>query len=172
MGASPRLVWTAELVDPAPSERVLEVGCGHGVLVSLVADRLDSGVVVGIDRSATMIAAAGRRNRAAVEAGRVRLEAASLVDAELAGQAFEVVVSFDVRAFWTPPAPEWDVVGRVLAPGGRVIVGCSLMSADAEGAVTGAVRELAGSRGFGLDGVHRGPTAPTPSLALELHRRP
>ena len=127
MGASPRLVWAADVVDPAPSERVLgvgcEVGCGHGVLVSLIVDRVESGVVVGVARSATMIAAAGRRNRAAVEAGRVGLEAASLVDADLAGQAFDVAgqafdvaVPFDVRAFRTPPAPEWDVLDRVPAP--------------------------------------------------------
>jgi SAM-dependent methyltransferase len=149
---------------------VLEVGCGHGVLVSLLAERLDTGVVVGVDRSATMIAAAAGRNRAAVGSGRVRLEVASLVDADLAGDRFDVVVAFNVRAFWTPPAPEWDVVRRVLAPDGHVVVAFSLMAADAEGPVTDAVRAEAGSRGFAVVRVHRGRTEPTPSLALELRR--
>jgi SAM-dependent methyltransferase len=166
--ASPRLAWTAELVSPAPSDRILEVGCGHGVLVALLSARLTTGSVVGIDRSATMIASAQRRNRAAMDSGRVELQAAQLTDAELADGAFDVVVSFNVRAFWTSPAPEWDVVRRVLAPGGRVLVACSLMGAEAEGPVTGAVRGLAGDRGFALTAVHRGRTPPTDSLAMEL----
>jgi SAM-dependent methyltransferase len=166
--ASPRLAWTAELLSPAPSDRILEVGCGHGVLVSLLADRLTTGRVVGIDRSATMIEAAARRNRAALGAGRVRLQAKPLGDAELPDHAFDVVVSFNVRAFWTPPAPEWDVVRRVLAPRGRVLVACSLMGAEAEVPVTDSVRRLAGDRGFTLTAVHHGRTPPTDSLALEL----
>jgi len=164
-------VWTAGVVDPAPSDRVLEVGCGHGVLVSLLADRLPSGTVVGIDRSTTMIAAATRRNGPAVDTGRVRLLAAALTEADLAGRQFDVVVSFNVRAFWTPPAPEWDVVRRLLAPDGRVVVACSLMGADTEVRVTDAVRRLGGSRGLELTAGHRGRTPPTDSLALELRRR-
>ncbi|UOY03579.1 class I SAM-dependent methyltransferase [Blastococcus sp. PRF04-17] len=168
MAASSRLVWTAEVADPAPTARVLEVGCGHGVLVSLLAERLTAGTLTAVDRSATMVAAATRRNRAAVDAGRVRLFASGLVDADLPDGAFDLVCSVNVRAFWTPPAPEWDVVRRVLAPGGRVLVACSLMSQDTEGAVTDAVRRLAGDRGFALTAVRSGRTPPIDSLALEL----
>jgi SAM-dependent methyltransferase len=171
VAAAPRLVWTADVVAPASTDRVLEVGCGHGVLVSLLADGLGTGAVVGVDRSATMIAAAARRNRPAVDAGRVSLQAAALTEADLDGQRFDVVVSFNVRAFWTPPAPEWDVVRRVLAPDGRVVVACSLMDAGTADAVTGAVRGLAGARGLSVTAVHRGATPPIDSLALELRVR-
>jgi SAM-dependent methyltransferase len=167
VSASARLAWTAELVAPAPSDRILEVGCGHGVLVSLLADRLTTGSVVGVDRSATMVTAAEQRNGGLPE-GRVRLQAATLTDADLDDAAFDVVVSFNVRAFWTPPSPEWDVVRRVLAPGGRVLVAFSLMGAEAGGPVTEAVCRVAGERGFALTAVHRGSTPPIDSLALEL----
>ena len=80
VAASARLSWAAGVVAPRPGERVLEVGCGHGVLVALLAER--AGEVVGVDRSPTMVTAAGRRNRAAVEGGRVRLQAAALHEAE------------------------------------------------------------------------------------------
>ena len=168
MADSERLRWTADLVAPSSGDRVLEVGCGHGVLVGLLAERLSSGVVVGVDRSATMIAAASRRNRAAVEEECVRLLAATLADADLEGQVFDVVVAFNVRAFWTPPAPEWDVVGRVLAPRGRVLVAFSLMDGDVPAPVTDGVRRLAGDRGLSPATVHRGATSPYPSAAFEL----
>lgn len=169
MAASERLAWTADVVAPSPSDRVLEVGCGHGVLAALLAARLTTGVVVGVDRSATMTAAATRRNRAAVDAGRVRLVTATLTDAGL-DEAFDVVVSFNVRAFWTPPAPEWDVVDRVLAPGGRVVVAFSVMGPGAEIPIEESLVRLAGERGFRPAGVHRGRTAPTESVAVELRR--
>jgi SAM-dependent methyltransferase len=168
VGDSERLRWAADLVAPSPGDRVLEVGCGHGVLVSLLAERLAAGVVVGVDRSATMAAAASRRNRTAVQEGRVRLLAASLADADLTGPAFDAVVAFNVRAFWTPPAPEWDVVARVLAPHGRVLVAFSLMDGEVPPTVTDGVARLAGDRGLQLTAVHRGATAPYPSAALEL----
>ena len=172
MRASERLVWAADVVDAAPGERILEVGCGRGVLVALLADRLTTGVVVGIDRSTTMIAAAARRNRVAVEAGRVRLQAAALTDVDLGGQLFDVVVSFGVRAFWAPPAAEWDVVRQVLAPEARVIVAEQVPDAEAHRQIEEAVRRLAGARGFGLVTVHRGRTTPVESIALELRAMP
>jgi SAM-dependent methyltransferase len=170
VGASERLAWTADLVAPAPTERLLEVGCGHGVLLSLLAGRLTTGVAVGVDRSATMVEAAGRRNRAAIDVGTVRLVAAGLNRARLEGQVFDAVVSFNVRAFWTPPGAEWDVVDRVLAPGGRVLVAFSVMGAGAEVPIEEAVCRLAGQRGLEPAAVHRGRTAPMESVAVELRR--
>jgi SAM-dependent methyltransferase len=165
---SARLAWAADVVAPRHGERVLEIGCGHGVLVSLLADRLGDGELVAVDRSPTMIAAAARRNQAAVDAGRVRLAASSIADVPLEPTAFDAVVSFNVRAFWTPPAPEWDVVRRVLAPDGRVVVAYSLMTPQAHAAIERAVGELAGSRGLRITAVHRAPTVPIASAALEL----
>ncbi|MDP5182300.1 class I SAM-dependent methyltransferase [Blastococcus sp. BMG 814] len=170
MRASERLTWAAGVVAPAPGERVLEVGCGHGVLVDLLAGRLPGGHVVALDRSPAMVAAAIARNRAAIEAGRVTVHGGPLVAAELPERWFDVVVSFDVRAFWTPPGAEWDVVDRVLVPGGRVVVGFSEMGADTVERVRAGVRRSAGERGFAEHAVHRAATAPLPAAAVELRR--
>ncbi len=169
--ASDRLAWVAGAVAAAPGERVLEVGCGHGVLVTLLAAAVADGRVVGVDRSARMVAAAARRNRPVVDAGRVRLVAAPLVDADLGDERFDAVVACNVRAFWTPPAPEWDVVGRVLTPGGRVVVAFSLMDPSAEPRLVAGLARVAGSRGFAVSAT-TSTTATTPyaTAAVELRR--
>ena len=170
MTASARQTWAAGVVAARPGERVLEVGCGHGVLVALLAER--AGEVLGVDRSPTMVAAAARRNRAAVEAGRVRLQAAALSDADLGSVPFDVVVCFDVRAL-TDPAQEatWDVVDRVLAPSGRVVVAFSVMTPRTADDVVATVTRLGSARGLGLAAVHRrAAAAGIGSAAVELRR--
>ena len=63
-------------LDPQPADRVVEIGCGHGVAATFVLERLTIGTYTGVDRSPTMIAAAAGRNAAAVAAGRATFVAA------------------------------------------------------------------------------------------------
>ena len=163
---SDRLVWTAAVVDPRPGERVLEVGCGAGVLVSLLAER--GAHVVAVDRSAAMATSAGRRNADAVAAGRVSVVAGPLAGTSLTGP-FDSVVCVNVRAFWTAPAPEWDVVTGLVGAGGRVVVAWSVMDPHSDGPLAGLER-LAGERGWRTTAVHRAPTTPYESVAVVLHR--
>ena len=81
--ASERFVWAVDTLEVRPADRLLEVGCGHGVAVSLVCERLTTGTIAAIDRSPKMIEVATRRNREHVDAGRAVLEAVALEDADL-----------------------------------------------------------------------------------------
>src|ERR687886_2068652 len=72
--ASERFVWAVDTLEVRPTDRLLEVGCGHGVAVSVVCERLTTGTISAIDRSPKMIEMAARRNREHVEAGRAVLE--------------------------------------------------------------------------------------------------
>jgi len=114
--ASERIGWAVDVLDVAPDDRVLEVGCGHGTAVSLVCERLDGGHITAVDRSPKMIAAARKRNRP--HADKARFVTASLEDADLGDEAYDKAFAVHVAPLHRPGKP-LDVVRERLAPSGR-----------------------------------------------------
>src|SRR5918992_5232816 len=120
--ASERVVWGGDTFEGRPADRLLEVGCGHGVAVSLVCERLTTGTITAIDRSPKMIEMATRRNREHVDAGRAVLEATALEDAELGDRRFDKVFAFNVAPFWLQPEAALGAVRGHLASDGAIYV--------------------------------------------------
>jgi ubiquinone/menaquinone biosynthesis C-methylase UbiE len=115
--ASKRLRLAVEVLDVAPDDRILEVGCGHGVAVSLVCERLGAGRITALDRSPKMIEMAERRNQANVP--KARFIATSLEEADLGDATYDKIFAVHVAALHKP-GEALDTVRRRLAPGGRV----------------------------------------------------
>jgi ubiquinone/menaquinone biosynthesis C-methylase UbiE len=117
---SDRLRAVVEQLNIRPDDRILEIGCGHGVAASLVCERLDGGRLTAIDRSAKMIEAAERRNAAYVEAGKAEFVVATLEDVDLGDCRFDVIFAVRVGLFHREPERARGLAERWLAPGGRV----------------------------------------------------
>jgi SAM-dependent methyltransferase len=114
----------AEAVDrlgPAPDARVLAIGFGPGVGIACLIDRLPAGFVLGIDPSTAMVAQAARRNRAAVAAGRVALQRATLALAELEPASFDGAVAVNTWQLCEPFADHVAILRAALKPGGRFV---------------------------------------------------
>jgi ubiquinone/menaquinone biosynthesis C-methylase UbiE len=103
-----------------PNDRVLEIGCGHGVAATLVCERLDGGFLTAVDRSAKMIEAASRRNAEHVAAGRAEFLVAALEDLDLGERRFDKVFAVRVGLFHRDPERARSLVEPWLAPGGEV----------------------------------------------------
>jgi SAM-dependent methyltransferase len=133
---SERFVWAVDTLALDPAGRVLEVGCGHGVAVSLVCERLTSGRITAIDRSKKMIEMAARRNREHVAGGKAVLKAAALEQADFGDERFDKV--FNVAPFWLQPKQALGIVRPHLAPEGAVY-----LFWDARHSQPGRARDLA-----------------------------
>jgi SAM-dependent methyltransferase len=116
-----RIAWAVDLLDPAPGDRVLEIGCGPGVAVSPVCDRLDRGQITAIDRSAVAIERARRRNADHIEAGRAVLQQVDLGGFRARKRSFDKAFAVNVNLFWTTGAEkECEILADVLMPGGEL----------------------------------------------------
>ncbi|MGW6458466.1 SAM-dependent methyltransferase [Streptomyces sp. NPDC055078] len=114
-----RLSWAVGQLAVGPADRVLEIGCGRGVAAALVAERLDTGTITAIDRSAHAVDGARLRNAEQLAAGRVVVRRAALTELSAADGPFDQIFAVNVNVFWTSPADgELDLVRSLLAPRG------------------------------------------------------
>ncbi len=118
---SGRLEQLVERLALRPSDRVLEIGCGHGVAATLVCERLAGGAYTAVDRSPKMIAAARRRNAAYVAEGRAEFLVMALEALDLGDRRYDVIFATRVGLFHREPARARGYAERWLAPGGRIV---------------------------------------------------
>jgi ubiquinone/menaquinone biosynthesis C-methylase UbiE len=101
--------------------RVLEVGCGSGVVVrdlaALVGRR---GEVIGVDASRAVLAAARRLCRPIAGGGRIVLRAGDGSRLPFAADRFDVTLAITVILHVAEPATVVREMARVTRPGGRV----------------------------------------------------
>jgi ubiquinone/menaquinone biosynthesis C-methylase UbiE len=116
---SDRLRRVVDRLDLRPGDRVLEIGCGHGVAATLVCER--GCRLTAIDRSPKMIEAAAKRNAAYVEAGTAEFLVARLEELELGERRFDRIFAVRVGLFHREPERARKLAERWLAPGGRIV---------------------------------------------------
>ena len=100
-----------DLLRPRAGERILDLGCGDGVLTEKIAAA--GALVVGIDAAADMIAAAQKRGLDARVVDGARLDFKSEFDAVFSNAALH----------WMKDDPDAVIAGvaRALKPGGRFV---------------------------------------------------
>src|SRR5688500_19141708 len=125
MTVPPRVELAVRLLDPVPTDRVLEFGCGPGAAAALVCDRLTTGRLTARERSATAVARTTARNSAHIAAGRLTVHRAALheIGDHVDPSSLHAAFGIDVNLFWTGPASkELTALAAVLRPGGRLLV--------------------------------------------------
>ena len=141
--ASERLRWAVDQLGLVADDVVLELGCGHGVALALIAERARR--VVGIDRSAKMTRTATERNPG------VDVLTASVADADLGTERFTKVLAVHFPPLLRgDPSRELALVHAHLAPGGRIFVAAAPLGGAVEAEAV-AIRERLETGGFTVD---------------------
>lgn len=122
MKTNERFIWAASLMDVKPTDHLLEIGCGAGLLVEQLALKATQGHVTAIDQSVPMITMASKRNQAFISSGKVTLIAGNFADYQFVEASFDKIVAFNVSLFWKAPEKELSLIKKALKPDGQLFV--------------------------------------------------
>lgn len=104
-----------------PTMRVLDLGCGTGIISQAIAQSLTSGSIVGIDRSAAMIEAAESRLQAQ-KAPNLTFQVGNSESLDLPAASFDFVYARLLFQHLSNPQLTLTEILRVLKPGGILCV--------------------------------------------------
>lgn len=155
-----------EELAPAPADAVLEIGCGTGVAAELILQRLTSGTLTAIDRSAAMIRAAEKRNRSQVQEGKARFLEVALEEARFEGARFDKALAVHVNRFWLRPKDESALWAPLLNPGGLVCLVYQPFPGASPQPIAGACSEYFRRSGFAEIQVRTAERQPAPLVCI------
>ena len=116
----PLYVETMRLLSLTDLDNVLDIGCGSGYVLNMMAKRHGS-VFTGLDFSESMIQAAVSRNRLYINSGKMKFSHGDFSAMTFADGSFSKVFTINTVYFWENPDSVMVGIKRVLKPGGLFI---------------------------------------------------
>ena len=121
--SAPIAMRMIELAQLKPSNCILDVGTGTGLVALRVARVLTGGRVIGIDHSPGMIEQACAKARRSGLGEVVTFRLSDAEQLEFPDQSFDVVFSLYALFHFPEPLRALGEMYRVLRPGGHVVIG-------------------------------------------------
>ena len=114
--------WVLSQLDLQPTDYVLEIGYGCGLDMARVAQKVTSGLIIGVDHSETMFHMAFKRNKQHLDTGRMQLHVGPASKLPFAFAYFDKAFSINVAGYSKDATKDFVEVKRVLRPGGMAVV--------------------------------------------------
>jgi len=111
---------TLGLLSPFDADGILDIGCGNGYVLNMLASRCNS-TLTGIDVSRSILHAASRRNRAHIESGRMKFFCQDVSAMTFEDSSFSKAYTINTVYFWKDLNSILKEIERVLKPGGLFI---------------------------------------------------
>jgi SAM-dependent methyltransferase len=111
-----------DALQGAQADSILELGVGSGWALEKLTRTAKLGRIWGIDQSTDMLLLAARRNRLAMQQGRVSLAQARFDALPFPGASFDRILAVNVAYFFERDGRDFREARRVLRPGGRMVI--------------------------------------------------
>jgi len=137
-----RSAWVTDLLDIRPTDGILEVGFGPGVVIAQLLQLVPDGSVAGVDPSPEMLAQAQRRTGSAAAAvdlpqvGRVDLREGTAASLPFADGRFDKALAINSMQVWPDAIGGLREIARVLKRDGTVAVGFTPQSGQPRAGIT------------------------------------
>lgn len=144
--------WGLAFIPFHRGDQVLDIGCGGGAAVQVMAARASQGVITGVDLSAVSVKKAQRLNRDLMQQGRVHILQAPAEQLPFTDASFDKVTAFQTHIYWRDLPLALHEIHRVLKRDGGLYIICEknkIMYHLQEYECIPKMKELLASCGFG-----------------------
>ena len=115
-----------------PSDTVLDIGCGGGNAVRIMADSAAE-KIFGIDHSPVCVEKSIRVNKLQIEAGRVFIQEGDAGNPPFEDGMFDLITAFETIYFWPDIESAFQGIRRKLKPSGVFLVACETCAPEGGG---------------------------------------
>ena len=115
--------WALSKIPDIACRKILDIGCGGGMLISLLSGRFPDAEIFGVDISDEAVRATKELNKDLVNRGKCHISLDSVSELPFSDGVFDLVTAFETYFFW----PDLDddlrkAAGKVAENGCLVIV--------------------------------------------------
>ena len=114
--------WALCQLPEINPDSILDIGCGGGMMISLLSEKFPNAKIAGIDISETSVNFAREHNKELIGSGRCRIDQADVSHIPYDDCSFDLVVSCESYFFWPDLIKGMEEACRVVSLGGRIII--------------------------------------------------
>jgi ubiquinone/menaquinone biosynthesis C-methylase UbiE len=112
-----------ELMSVQIDDRIIEIGFGTGKLIYKMAQKIETGLIEGVDFSNTMVSIAQKRNKKNIANGKVTIIEGNFDEIPYEKDKFTKACSINTLYFWPKPEHTAKKIVDMLKPEGKLILG-------------------------------------------------
>ena len=114
--------WALALLDIKKANKAIDIGCGGGRAVALLAKNYDIDKVYGLDYSDTSVKCSKRRNAKAIKEGKVEIIKGNVSCMPFEEESMDYAVSFESYYYWDNIIEDTKGIHKILKHGGKFMM--------------------------------------------------
>lgn len=114
--------WALSAIKEDRPAGILDIGCGGGMQISVMADMFPDAEIIGLDHSSDAVLSASKLNSGIIASGRCRIIEGSVESLPFGDGRFDLVTAFETYFFWPDLENSIAEACRAVAPGGKILI--------------------------------------------------
>jgi ubiquinone/menaquinone biosynthesis C-methylase UbiE len=114
--------WGLSQIEIKQNDIILDIGCGGGSAVRIMAEKVTIGKVYGIDYSEECVQVSKAENSKFIKEGRAIINNGKVSELLFPDNYFDTITAINSHYYWPELPKDLSEVLRTLKPGGKIVI--------------------------------------------------